>query len=262
MNKQSVTIFFSVTLLCLATGTFLRHIQSGHRLGKPGLTLESGSLKNSKGEVVATTIVALPERVLEYQSERMPILDIELESLPKDTTFGRRRYSAPDKSFYMDVSAIMMGTDRTSIHKPEFCLDGQGWKIQKSELHKVHMSSPIEYDLPVMTLTSIKTGKLADGRIVDLRGIYAYWFVCENRITAKHGERMWWMARDLLLTGTLPRWAYVSCFGICYPGREEETFARMQQFITAAVPEFQLPSAALSGASFVRKGTGTVAVAP
>jgi len=261
MNKQSLAIFISVTLLCLFTATFLQHIQSGHRLGKPGLALESHSLTNSKGEVVGTNVVALPERVLDYNSERMAITDLEFTVLPRDTTFGKRRYIAPD-GFFVDVNAILMGTDRTSIHKPEFCLDGQGWRIVKSELRNVHVSSPIAYDLPVMTLTAMKRSRLTDGRIVDLKGVYSYWFVCENRLTAKHGERMWWLARDLLFTGTLPRWAYVSCFGTCYPGQEDATFERIQQFIAAAVPEFQLPSAALSRAASIGPSTGTVAVAP
>lgn len=245
MNKQSVKVFIAVTVLCLATGLFLKHVQNGNRLGKPGLALKTQPLKNSKGDVVANTIIDLPTRVLNMSSEESPITDLELSVLPKDTTFGRRRYIAPDK-FTLDMSAIMMGTDRTSIHKPQFCLDGQGWKIEKSELQSVHMARPAEYDLPIMTLTSLKRVKMQDGRPVDLKGIYSYWFVCENRLTAKHEERMWWMARDLLLTGTLPRWAYVSCFVVCYPGHEEEAIQRMRSFIQASVPEFQLPSASLS----------------
>jgi hypothetical protein len=260
MKKQAVFLFVTVTLLCIATGSFLRHVQNGHHLGKPGLALKAHTLKNSKGEVVANTVVALPEKVLDFSSEEGPITDLELAVLPKDTTFGRRRYTAPDK-FVLDLSAIMMGTDRTSIHKPQFCLDGQGWKIQKSELQTVHMKNPVAYDLPIMTLTSVKRAKLPDGRLVDLRGIYSYWFVCENRITARHEERMWWMARDLLLTGTLPRWAYVSCFVACYPGQEDEAAERIKGFIAVSVPEFQLPSASLSRAISSQPLPKTVAAA-
>ncbi len=121
------------------------------------------------------------------------------------------------------------------------------------------MKNPVEYDLPLMVLTSVKRVKMEDGRIADLKGIYSYWFVCENRLTAKHGERMWWLARDLLLTGTLPRWAYVSCFSVCYPGREEEAIKRMERFITVSVPEFQLPSASISRAHPAQTSAQTVA---
>jgi len=55
---------------------------------------------------------------------------------------------------------------------------------------------------------------------------------------------MWWMARDLIRTGVLQRWAYVSYLAICEPGQEDATFERMKTFIAASVPEFQLtPSA-------------------
>jgi hypothetical protein len=61
---------------------------------------------------------------------------------------------------------------------------------------------------------------------------------------------MRWMARDMLLTGVLQRWAYVACITLCAPGQEEATFSRMKEFIAAAVPQFQLaagPPVALAG---------------
>ena len=53
-------------------------------------------------------------------------------------------------------------------------------------------------------------------------------------------QRMWWMAREMFRTGVLQRWAYISCFAICPPGREDATFERMTKFIAASVPEFQM----------------------
>jgi hypothetical protein len=50
---------------------------------------------------------------------------------------------------------------------------------------------------------------------------------------------MWWMAKNLLQTGELQRWAYVSCFSVCLPGQEDATFERMKKFLAASVPEFQ-----------------------
>jgi hypothetical protein len=51
---------------------------------------------------------------------------------------------------------------------------------------------------------------------------------------------MWWMARDLIKTGILQRWAYVSYCAFCLPGQEDATFERMKAFIAASAPEFQL----------------------
>ena len=59
--------------------------------------------------------------------------------------------------------------------------------------------------------------------------------------TINHWQRLWWLARDLLRTGVLQRWAYVSCFTVCIPGQEEAVFERVKRLIAASVPEFQLP---------------------
>jgi uncharacterized protein DUF3485 len=134
-----------------------------------------------------------------------------------------------------------MGADRTSIHKPEFCLGGQGYKIDDgaSSQTTVHIDRPVPYELPVMKLVSTKEATI-NGRKVIARGIYVYWFVADNEYTARHNQRMWWMARDVIRTGVLQRWAYVSYFANCAPGEEEATFERLKSLIAASVPQFQL----------------------
>jgi hypothetical protein len=52
--------------------------------------------------------------------------------------------------------------------------------------------------------------------------------------------RMWSMARQLVFTGVLQRWAYVRFYAFCEPGQEDATFAQIKQMITASVPQFQL----------------------
>jgi hypothetical protein len=134
-----------------------------------------------------------------------------------------------------------MGSDRTSLHKPQFCLEGGGWKIDAaaSVPTTVNIERPRPYDLPVMKLIASKV-VTSEGQSVQARGVYVYWFVAEDAMTAYHWQRMWWMAKHLLRTGVLQRWAYVTCFSVCHPGQEEATFNRMKQFLAAAVPEFQL----------------------
>jgi hypothetical protein len=48
------------------------------------------------------------------------------------------------------------------------------------------------------------------------------------------------MARDLVRTGVLQRWASIGYFASCPPGQEEAVFERLKQFISASAPEFQL----------------------
>jgi hypothetical protein len=191
------------------------------------------------GATVGTNTVDLPLRVLDYVSEPLRVTREELRWLPKDTVYGRRRYRADD-DFSTDISVVLMGTDRTSIHRPQICLEGQGWTIARSELQSIRISKPRIYDLTVMKLTARRALKDEHGRATEFRALFVYWFVSETRLTARHGERMWWMAKDLLATGVLPRWAYVAYIATCRPGEEAATYDRMKEFIAASVPEFQV----------------------
>jgi hypothetical protein len=133
-----------------------------------------------------------------------------------------------------------MGRDRTSIHAPENCLVGAGWTLTGKESDTVTMREPVSYTLPVTKLLSTREYRNERGETVRMRGIFVYWFVSENELAADHLKRMWRMALDMMRTGVLQRWAYVSCFSVCRPGEEEPTLARMKQFIAAATPQFQL----------------------
>ena len=231
MNKQK-WIAFAVTLVLIAgSAGFLRYLKANQKLGTPGVKIVPAPTANGFQ-------VRLPERVLDYISEPLNLSAGEIGALPKDTTFGRRRYLAKDgmttNAILMNV--VLMGGDRTSIHKPQFCLPGQGRTIVRTEPASVRMAKPHPYDLPVMKLTTSEQTR--SGQI--LHGVYLYWFVADNELTEHHWERMWWMARDLIRTGVLQRWAYVTVFANCYPGEEDATFERMKRFISASVPEFQL----------------------
>ena len=232
MNRQQWVLVVVVLALMGATAGVLTRLRASQQLGQPGLkTRALGDSRNLE--------ILLPERVLDFTSEPVEQDSMVLGALPKDTSFGQRRYQAPD-GFETLLNVVLMGSDRTSLHKPQFCVTGAGWAIERTELTGVPITQPCAYELPVMKLTTTKEGTL-NGQRVNVRGIYVYWFVAEDALTAHHWQRMWWMARELLRTGKLQRWAYVTCFSVCQPGQEEGTFNRMKQFLGAAVPAFQLP---------------------
>jgi hypothetical protein len=162
-----------------------------------------------------------------------------LGTLPKDTSFGQRRYKAQD-GFVLDLRVVLMGADRTSMHKPQICLPGQGWHIDDlaSAETKVRVDRPQSYDLPVVKLVA----NALDDQNRPYSGIYVYWYVADDALSASALglQRMWWMATKLLRTGVLQRWAYVSCLARCPTGQENATFDRMKEFIAASVPQFQL----------------------
>jgi len=193
--------------------------------------------------MITTNSVYLPEKILNYTSEIRPITPETWHTLPKDTTYGQRAYKAPD-GFEMGLNVVLMGTDRTSIHRPELCLSGIGWSIDPQELATVSVFEPHPYQLEVRKLTGSHPWETATGEKKVQRVVFVYWFVADHELTAKPGQRMRWMARDLLLSGVLQRWAYVACASYCGPGQEDATFNRMKEVIAAAVPQFQLATGA------------------
>lgn len=229
MNPKKWLLFATALLLIAGGAAFLLHLRSKQSLGQPGVRLT----RTGGGWTVA-----LPETVLDFTSKPIDVTDVERDALPKDTTFGKRLYAAPD-DFAAFVNVVLMGTDRTSIHKPQFCLAGQGWTIDRTERASIRITEPFPYDLPVMKLTLTKQVADARGQPVTVRGIFLYWFVADGRLTSEHWQRMWWMAQDLVRTGVLQRWAYVICFSTCYQGQEQDTFERMERFLAAGVPQFQ-----------------------
>jgi hypothetical protein len=233
-------------LALIACGAgLLTHLKAAQRLGAPGVTTAPvpGSIRLE---------VLLPEKVLNYTSEKVPTDQLVLDTLPKDTSFGHRRYTAPD-GFTLTVNVVLMGSDRTSLHKPEFCLSGFGWLINKTTEDRVKVAGPPNYELPVMRFDASKEVSV-NGQPVAASGLYVFWFVEEEKMTARHWQRMWWMAESMFRTGKLQRWAYIACFAVCAPGAEEATYARMKEFLATAAPQFQ--------SAGMRRGPQQVAARP
>ena len=226
MNKW---LFPGLTLgLIVLTAVFLSRWKERQRLGDPGIKVaevdDSGKLE-----------ILFPETVLDYTSKEVPFDVGTVNALPADTTLGRREYFGRD-GFRTYLIGVMMGTDRTSIHKPQFCLTGGGFDIKETLKDTIRVQADEPYDVPVTVLRSVKE---ING--IQYTGFYIYWFVADGLITAEHWERMWWMAGGLLRTGELQRWAYVSCLSLCVPSREEITLVRMKSFLEHAIPHFQYP---------------------
>jgi hypothetical protein len=149
--------------------------------------------------------------------------------------YGHRLYWRTN-DITLDVQVVLMGADRSSIHKPQYCLRGSGFDILQTEPDRVRLAEPAPHDLPVMKLKLGRTVREGESTRREA-GVFVYWFVADGEVTAEHRQRMWWMARDMLKTGVLQRWAYVICFAPCAPGAEEEAYARMKEFIAAAAPQ-------------------------
>ena len=242
--RQQKGILLAVTLAMIAsTGWYLARLHSHQQLGKPGV--KTRPLAGSQNlEVV------LPEHVLDYTSERIEVSQIEVDTLPKDTSFGKRHYKSPD-GFETWLAVVLMGADRTSLHKPQFCLEGQGIQLGPSAYSSatVPIEQPHRYELPVGRLIGSGRGEV-NGQRQEMRAVYVYYYVADGVLMSSETGfgRMWSMAWGLIRTGVLQRWAYVSYLSFCPPGQEEATFERMKTFIAASAPEFQLTPSGREGA--------------
>jgi hypothetical protein len=243
MNKRNLTLLAAGLCMIGASVLVLGKLKSDQKLGPPGI-------KHSAIQGKLNVNLLLPENVPGYRCESREPEPQVVTTLPPDTSMAQNLYTAGD-GFQIALNVVLMGTDRTSIHKPQFCLVGSGWKIDGSEEDKISMTEPVPYELPVMKL-SVSRVVLKDGQKIPMSGLYVYWFVSGHKLTASHGERVWSMARTLLTTGTLERWSYVSCLVACAPGQEGVAYERLKQFISRAVPQFQLVPGASTERAEVR----------
>ncbi|MBI5802695.1 MAG: exosortase [Verrucomicrobia bacterium] len=220
----------ALLLIALASGAVFK-LQARQTLGRPGVLAEpqAGSQRWR---------IPLPEQVAGMTSLEVPPAKEELTGLPADTSISKRVYRAPDGAELL-LQVVLMGRDRTSIHQPQYCLTGQGWLIEKTEEVRLPIAQPHPHEVPALKLTASKVFTTETGQRVPLRAIYVYWFVADGALTAHRSERLASMAKELLRTGTLQRWAYVACFAQCLPGEEDKAFARVKEFAAEAVPEFQ-----------------------
>lgn len=233
MNRFKPILFFAVLALIGGTAAVLAHAKANQKLGLPGV--KTAPLPDSKN-----FLVLLPETVPGCKSEAVAPAAVVTNQLAADTSYGQRLYTADD-GFQCLANVVLMGSTRSSIHKPQDCLTSQGWNISDavSRVDEVKLEKPFPYTLPVMHLVASRRGQ-ADGQVVTQQGIYVYWFVDADRFTPYHAKRILWATQDVLFKGELDRWAYIAYFTICAPGQEDAAFARMKKLIVATVPEFQL----------------------
>lgn len=229
--RERILLFVGLALIG-ATALGVTELKTHRRLGKPGVRAEvvPGSLRMHLD--VVTNVVG-------YECREMPVPDVVTNTLPPDTSFRQCVYSNAEGSIQSFV--VMMGGDRTSIHQPQFCLSGAGWTVDgsRTEMTTVRIERPRPVDLPVMKLITSKTVE-QDGRKQTSSGVYVYWFVADNVVTANHSQFGLGVIKHMFKTGELQRWAYITYFAPCYPGQEDRAFNRIQRLMNKTLPEFQL----------------------
>lgn len=129
--------------------------------------------------------------------------------LPKDTEFIKSAFTN-EAGNRMFTSIVLSGQDRSSIHRPQRCLKGQGNSIVDERFIDVPMEGRKSLQVAVIEIERMRN--TADGH-QQYHGYYAYWFVGQDRETASHYSRMFWLGWDRVVRSVSHRWAYIAVQG-------------------------------------------------
>ena len=158
------------------------------------------------------------------------VTDIERETLPPDTGYARKLYvSVADRRQQVFVSIVLSGQDRTSIHRPEICLVGQGWSIERT-------GRTTFGEVPAALLQLEREVTQGSGSRATVPALFAYWFVGRDRIVATTAERLWFTALNRLRLRP-DRWAYVVTQTVVLDGESEsDARTRMNAVVSQLLP--------------------------
>ncbi len=169
--------------------------------------------------------------------EKTGLSEDEQRLLPKDTE-GSRRLFADKQGNELFCSIVLAGRDVTSIHRPELCLPGQGWRIQSEYTQPVPVPSAPGGALSVMRMNASRPVPLADGRTTEVRSVFVYWFIGKGRMTPYHWQRIYWTAKDRVFYNTNHRWAYILIHVPIKGDAEEGTAVKSQDDAMKVVARF------------------------
>ena len=212
----------SIVVLLLAAGAGVTVLISStsHHLGLAGVKME------------------LPETVgdaLGFDGS----LDREHRLLPADTEFAKKEYLSASPT-PINCEIVLTGVERSSIHRAEACLLGQGWTILSDEEVNVPLASGRPQKVKKLNLSKARDGQ-------RLFGCFLYWYVGADRTTDDTFSRVFLTSWDQLTRGVNHRWAYVTVNSELEPsqnGSEEAKRAmvsRLVRFAADIIPIVQKP---------------------
>ncbi|HTI69980.1 MAG TPA: exosortase/archaeosortase family protein [Candidatus Limnocylindria bacterium] len=237
-NSAVYTSLIATAVLSGVGAYGIGYLRTSVKLGKPAVEVIHAPILDEKGGVAATNSIRLPDHLPGYTAFEMPFQFRELLVLPPDTTYGRRRYESENGTFTALSSVVLMGNDRTSLHKPMDCLTSIGWNVRRTSRDTVPLKDGSSMVIGRMDMIWDVPGRPKE----KSSGLYMYWFVAEGSRVPDYVRREWYMLKDVILTGEIKRWAYISFFADCRPGEEDALHDKMKSLIQLAQPEIEVGS--------------------
>jgi EpsI family protein len=180
----------------------------------------------------------------EWAGKRVDVSPVERDILPPDTGYSRKYYLSLSQSGPgVFLSVVLSGRDRTSIHRPELCLLGQGWTLLDQHEHRFRLpnASGAVAEFPATVLRVQREIQTPRGRQTHPE-IVAYWFVGDDTVVATHWRRLALDAWNRIAHGRADRWAYVLLQTDAAEG-EAAALSRMQSVLDGTLPVILPPSA-------------------
>ena len=131
--------------------------------------------------------------------ELFPISLGEMRDLPKDTVIRKCNYHTEDGRAY-NVSVVVAGRQRNSIHRAELCLPAQGFVMLDAK--RVVLRMPSGKRLAVRQIVA----QHRDGEKFNL----IYWFVSANRENCSHTQRILTDVWDRSIHNRINRWVMIA----------------------------------------------------
>jgi EpsI family protein len=236
-DKRTWAVAGTVVLLALVEMVFLHHLTTIPPRGGAGIRLDASGLNPADLPAFIGT---------EWAGQRAEVTAFEREILPADTGYSRRNYvNLTNPAQQVFFSVVLSGRDRSSIHRPEICLVGQGWTISARTEQQFHLPGGKPFSatlLRVRRVQAIAAGGARAGGPLEVPQVVAYWFVSANRIVATHWQRFAVDAWNRVVHGQADRWAYVLVQTDARDG-EAAALARIQTVLDGTLPAL-LPGSA------------------
>ena len=173
----------------------------------------------------------------EWIGRRVEVSEVERAILPADTGYARKDYVAvADPARRVFLSVVLSGRDRSSIHRPELCVLGQGWTISAVTGHHFRGPGP-GGTIPATVLHVRREAATARGRAA-VPELIAYWFVGGDVVEPTYWRRLARDAWNRVAHARADRWAYVLLQTGAADG-EAAALARMQAVLDPTLPVFQ-----------------------
>ncbi len=223
--------WFVAGVICvLAVGEilFLAHLASLPPRGQVGVRLAADGQNPVELPVFLGT---------EWIGRRTEVTASERAILPPDTGYSRKDYVAvADPAQRVFLSIVLSGRDRSSIHRPELCVVGQGWTITAVTEYRFYGPRPGPAAIPATVLHVRREVQTARGPVV-VPQLIVYWFVGGDTVESTYWKRLARDAWNRVAHARADRWAYVLMQTDARDG-EPAALGRMQTVLNQTLPVF------------------------